>query len=231
MELKYRHSLRVAENARLIALDLGLAQAEILVAEGCGLLHDVGRFPQYKKYGSFRDADTVDHGAAGRQTLEIEGLPLLIDAGDWRRIACVVEYHNRKTANIPVDIPDDVDYLLKLIRDADKIDIMDLVLQSVTRDGFRELSDMLPHIRASRELTPEVLEEILKTKALSIGSLYTVADFLVMLASWFYDLNYVPARRLAASHNIIGRLERELPDTRIVRKIFEDIKKLCPVEC
>ena len=225
LELKYRHSRHVAENARMIAEGLGLTPAEILLAEGCGLVHDIGRFPQYDRYGSFRDANTMDHGAAGRQTLEKEGLPLLIDADDWKRMACAVEYHNRKTADIPKNIPDDELRFLKLIRDADKLDIMELVMQSVARDGFSELFDMLPHIRLGQELTPLVMEEVQKTKTVSVESLQTVTDFLVMLASWFYDFNYAPARRLAASRDIIGRLERELPDTEAIRELLADIKK------
>jgi len=225
LELKYRHSRRVAENAGMIAEGLNLTPEEIRLAEACGLVHDIGRFPQYDRYGSFHDASTVDHGAAGRETLETEGLPLLIDADDWKRMACAVEYHNRKTADIPKDIPEDARRFLELIRDADKLDIMELVLQSVARDGFSELPEMLPHIRLERELTPLVMEEVQKTKTVSVESLQTVTDFLVMLASWFYDFNYAPARRLAASRDIIGRLERELPDTEAIRELLADIKK------
>jgi hypothetical protein len=229
LELKYQHSRRVAENARLIAEGIDLTPEEIILAEGCGLLHDIGRFPQYAIYGSFHDANTVDHGAAGRQTLEKEGLPLLINADDWKHMACTVEYHNRKTADIPKDIPDDELRFLKLIRDADKLDIMDLVMRSVARDGFSELPDMLPHIRLERELTPLVMEEVQKTKTVSVESLETVTDFLVMLASWFYDFNYAPARRLAASRNIIGRLELELPETEAIHEFFADIKNSDPI--
>ena len=168
LELKHQHSRRVAKNSRLIAEGLNLTPAEILLAEGCGLVHDIGRFPQYVLYGSFHDANTVDHGASGRQTLEKEGLPLLIDADDWKRMACAVEYHNRKTADIPKDIPEDTRRFLKLIRDADKLDIIDLVMQSVARDGFSELPGMLPHIRLERELTPLVMEEALKTDRKSV---------------------------------------------------------------
>jgi len=70
LELKYRHSQRVAENARLIAQGLNLTPEKILMAEGCGLVHDIGRFPQYIRYESFHDADTVDHGQEGRRILE-----------------------------------------------------------------------------------------------------------------------------------------------------------------
>jgi len=83
---------------------------------------------------------------------------------------------------------------------------------------------MLPHISLNRELTPLVMEEVLKIKTVSIGSLRTVADFLVMLASWFYDLNYAPSRSLAAKNHILERIERELPKTETVDSLFRDVK-------
>jgi hypothetical protein len=228
LQLKYTHSQRVAENARQIAIGLKLDNTEILLAEICGLFHDIGRFLQYERFGSFRDADTLDHGLAGRQVLEAEGIASYFSANDWARVSCAVEYHNRKTDDIPSDLPAEAKKLLKLIRDADKLDIMDLVLQSVARDGFRELPDMLPHISLIRELTPAVLEEFHKNKAISTGSLATVTDFLVMLATWFYDFNYAPSWQLAASRKIIERLGKELPDSGIVRSLLEDIKRMCP---
>ena len=226
LELKLLHSRRVAENARLIAGSLKPDEAEILIAEICGLLHDIGRFPQYSRYGSFRDADTVDHGLAGRMTLEAEGAQALFDEDEWKRVSCAVEYHNRKTSDLPADLPANTRKLLNIIRDADKLDIMDLVLRSVSRDGFRDLPGMLPQIRTDRELTPSVVEEFRKNRILSTNRLGTVSDFLLMLATWFYDFNFVPSRRMAVSRNLVVRLQKELPDNPFIQELFADIKKL-----
>ncbi|MBN1365040.1 MAG: HD domain-containing protein [Syntrophaceae bacterium] len=225
LDLKYRHSQRVAENARLIAQKLELAPEEILLAEGCGLVHDIGRFPQYIRYGSFHDAVTVDHGQEGRKTLENEQIPKNFDVDDWEHIACAVEYHNKKVSDIPTNLKDSVKFFLRLIRDADKLDIMDLVMKAVAIDGFGKLSDMLPHISTDRKLTPGVLEEILKTKTVSVDNLRTLTDFVAMLASWFYDFNYAPTRALAADRHILERIEHELPNNKDIRKLLTDMKK------
>lgn len=44
---------------------------------------------------------------------------------------------------------------------------LDLVLQSDAQDGFRELPDMLPYIRLSRELTPAALKKFQKKNGLN----------------------------------------------------------------
>ena len=223
LELKRCHSLRVAGDARFIADALKFPESELRLAETAGLVHDAGRFTQFVRYGSFRDSDTVDHGAEGRRVLEEQGLSFLHDPGDRELLLCVVEYHNRKRTDIPRGLSPEQNRFLSLIRDADKLDIMELVLRAVVIDGFQDLREMLPHIRLSRELSPGVLMEAAKTGSVSNGNLSTLADFLVMVATWCYDMNYPPTRHLAVKRGILPRIRRELPDTKPVRELFAGI--------
>jgi hypothetical protein len=105
---------------------------------------------------------------------------------------------------------------------------MELVLQAVASDGFRGLPDMLPHIRMSRELSLDVLTEATKTKSVSSGNLSTLGDFLVMLALWFYDLNYLPTIQLAVERDILVRIRRELPDVEAIRELLSGVSKTIP---
>jgi hypothetical protein len=223
LELKRCHSLRVAGNARFIADALKFPKSERRLAETAGLVHDAGRFTQFAQHGSFRDADAVDHGAEGRRVLEAQNLSFLPDPGDRERLLCVVEYHNRKQTDIPPGLSPGQDRLLRLIRDADKLDIMDLVLRAVASGGFQDLPRMLPHIRLRRKLSPGVLTEAAKTRSVSNGNLSPLADFLVMMATWCYDINYPPTRRLTVQRDILPRIGRELPDTKDVRELFAGI--------
>ena len=43
-----------------------------------GLLHDVGRFPQYSMYGTFFDSASVDHGCLGAE--------IITEKFDWEGI-------------------------------------------------------------------------------------------------------------------------------------------------
>jgi hypothetical protein len=223
LELKRCHSARVAENAMVIAAALKLPKAEKRLAEGSGLVHDVGRFTQFARHGSFRDADTVDHGAEGRRVLEREDLSFLRDPGDRERLFSAVEYHNRNRMDIPHAFSSEQDGLLRLIRDADKLDIMEFVLRAVASDGFPELPMMLPHVQLSRDPSPEVLKEAQNTRSVSSGNLSTLGDILVMIATWFYDLNCPPTLQIAVQRDILSRIERELPETQAISDVFADI--------
>ena len=61
IKLKIDHTYRVAELCELIARDLNLDEYETDVAWLTGMLHDVGRFEQIKRYNTFNDAQSVDH--------------------------------------------------------------------------------------------------------------------------------------------------------------------------
>ena len=50
----------VAEEARRIAKSLNLSEEEQDLAELIGLLHDIGRFEQWKWYGTYSDKLTMD---------------------------------------------------------------------------------------------------------------------------------------------------------------------------
>jgi hypothetical protein len=222
-ELKRCHSLQVARNASFIAAVLKLPEAEQRLAEGAGLVHDLGRFSQFAQQSSFQDYDSMDHGAEGRRVLETQDQPLLQDPGDWEKLLYVVEFHNKNSLDIPRGFSHERDCLLRLIRDADKLDIMEIVLCGIASDGFCNLPSMLPRICLCRDISPEVLKEAQNLKSVSSKNLSTLADFLVMIATWFYDLNYLPTLELAFQRNILYRIQKELPDTKAVRSLFVDI--------
>ena len=50
-----------------IAASLGMAEDERDLAWFTGLLHDVGRFEQLRNYGTFIDAESIDHAVYGAQ--------------------------------------------------------------------------------------------------------------------------------------------------------------------
>lgn len=72
--LKYIHTEKVAENSERIARSLNLSESEIELAWQIGVLHDVGRFEQLRRYDTFNDAASIDHAQFGADLLFREGL-------------------------------------------------------------------------------------------------------------------------------------------------------------
>lgn len=74
IKLKVDHTYRVAALSERIAESLGLNKEDTDLAWIIGMLHDIGRFEQLKNYGTFSDADSIDHAHYGVKLLFDEGL-------------------------------------------------------------------------------------------------------------------------------------------------------------
>ena len=77
--LKEEHTRNVCGNIVQIARDLSLDDARITLAEAIALYHDIGRFPQYQKFKTFKDSVSINHAALGAKVLIenniLQGLP------------------------------------------------------------------------------------------------------------------------------------------------------------
>lgn len=74
IKLKIDHTYRVAGLCQSIAESLGLSEADVDIAWLLGMLHDIGRFEQIRRFGTFNDAESVDHAEFGADLLFKEGL-------------------------------------------------------------------------------------------------------------------------------------------------------------
>lgn len=67
IRLKIEHTYRVAAHCEQIAKSLakseGLTRQDIDMAWFLGMFHDIGRFEQVRRYGTFYDAESIDHAA------------------------------------------------------------------------------------------------------------------------------------------------------------------------
>ena len=69
IRLKIEHTYRVCGLCQQIARSLELPEEGVDIAWLTGLLHDVGRFEQQRVYGTFIDADSIDHAKYGARIL------------------------------------------------------------------------------------------------------------------------------------------------------------------
>ena len=73
IRLKIVHTYGVVECSRQITQRMGLPEEDRQLAQLIGLLHDMGRFEQLKRYNSF-EPNTMDHASFGVHILFEEGM-------------------------------------------------------------------------------------------------------------------------------------------------------------
>jgi len=91
---KIIHSYSVAEKCFSIASSLKLDKSQRDFCYIIGLFHDIGRFEQWKKYGTFFDKISENHGFLGAKILEgfLDKLGLTIR--EQEIMHDVIKYHN-----------------------------------------------------------------------------------------------------------------------------------------
>lgn len=130
IKLKILHTYRVADISDKISTSIGLSPVDVDFAWLLGILHDIGRMEQLTQYGTFKDADSIDHANLGADIL-FKNNPRLIEQfpkdekweSNWMEIAeTAVRLHNK--LKLPCDLDDRTRLFCEIIRSADKIDIM-----------------------------------------------------------------------------------------------------------
>ena len=129
---KVEHTLRVAENCERIAESLSMGREEVSFAWFLGLLHDIGRFEQVRRYGTFIDSVSVDHAEFGADLLFhenlIESFPAeSLSESELRGLETAIRLHNKLA--LPEVLDDTARRFCEIIRDADKADIFRVVAE------------------------------------------------------------------------------------------------------
>src|SRR5664280_1224018 len=123
--LKIGHTYRVCDNVSRIAKSLGMERCDLVMAEVLALFHDIGRFEQLKVFGSFNDRITVDHAKLGLKVLNNSRVLACLPRNERRLLCRSIWLHNKY--EIPEKERLDTILFSRLIRDADKLDILGVI--------------------------------------------------------------------------------------------------------
>jgi len=231
LRLKYEHSLRVFERCKLLAgsreftaemarlpLPLSLLERATLLA---ALYHDVARFPQFFRWRTFRDTQSINHGQFGVKILKSEGAIKDEDPMLRRLVYSALVLHNRY--RLPLKLPPEIRLIADAVRDADKLDICRIFATHLA-SGEAPSSTVLLSVKHDPDLfTPKVLEEALARRVPSYADLRSVNDFRVLIGAWQYDLRFAFSRGCLAREGHLQGLLEDLPRTPIFHAAREQL--------
>ncbi len=209
-DLKIEHTARVRTIMERLAATLNLSPDEWSLASIIAICHDVGRFPQYRKYGTFNDATSVNHAALAVQTLREEGILDAFDEGARSLILQAVALHNVFT--LPIDLDPAVKRFARLIRDADKLDIWRVLIEYCALPLKERASAVIWELPDTGFCSNQAIEEVINGRMINRTLLATADDFKLLQISWAYDLNFDESYRILAEKGYIETLAALLPD-------------------
>lgn len=223
--LKEKHTLNVATDIAQIAEQEGLFHNDVLLAEAIALFHDVGRFPQYEKFKTFNDAVSLNHAELSAQVVAKSGVLNSLKPSEKDIVLTAVKYHN--TFKLPRLEDPRALLFLKLIRDADKLDIWRIFIdfyEQPEEDRASAVGLGLKPGGFSENLLPVILED----RIISLAQIKTLDDYKLLQLSWVFGVNFRTTFRLISERGIIEKIAAYLPQTgdveRAVKHIVEYVK-------
>ncbi len=188
---KQLHSHIVSQLCEKLAAKLGWNGHDVQLAWVMGLLHDIGRFEQARRYHTFIDYQSMDHARFGAIYLfEYGHIRDFVPAStDDEVLELSIRFHS--AYEIPADVTGRSRIFCQLLRDADKIDL------------FRVYSGYLEHPETvwqvslddlgAQDLSPAVFREALEGRLVHTRKKRTALDFFVGCLCQIFDMTFMPS--------------------------------------
>lgn len=185
IDYKIKHSYRVANLCREIALSLNLSSKDVEICYICGLFHDIGRFDQLTKTKSFDDSKFMDHGDLGAEILKKQLVNVITRNEEIQKILIsATKNHNKLQIE---KVQDNEVVFCKIVRDADKVDI---------------LEHWLTDIEGNYKLNERILKSIY-SKETSSEKINNDMDMILRMLCFIFDINFEYSFRYLKEHSII----------------------------
>ena len=223
LRLKIVHTHNVCSNITYIAKALSLTEDRVMLAEAIALFHDIGRFPQYEKYRTFEDNKSINHGSLGSETLIKEKILQELTGEERNLIVHAVKFHN--VFEIPRLEDENIIFFIKLIRDADKLDIFRVFIEHYESPEEQRASATAFGLPDIPEYSKEILERLYNKEKVSYSSLRTLNDFKLMNLSWTYTLHYKASYRLLLEKGYMDRIIEHLPAAEEINGVVLSLRK------
>jgi len=220
MDLKTDHTMRVCEAIVNIGESLDLSREDLCLAEAAALLHDIGRFEQYSRYRTFSDYRSEDHAALGVKVIKANRVLHDLEPAMAEIIVRVVRYHNR--AALPAGEEERCLFFLKLLRDADKVDIWRVVTDYYQNAGHKRNHTLELDLPDGPRISDSVYKALMNGKLVQMADVKTLNDFKLLQIGWIYDINFPRAFQIVRENEYLEMIRDALPEISVrVAEIYE----------
>lgn len=204
--LKIVHTYGVTECSSQIAERMQLPKEEQELAQLIGLLHDIGRFEQLKRFDSF-EPDTMDHASFGVRILFEEGFIRKFvkeDTFDEVIRTAIAKHSDFRLQGIT-----DHRTLMhaRIIRDADKLDNCRVKLE----DTIETILGVTAREVGETVISGEILEQFRRKESILSSARRTKMDYWLSYLAYFFDINYKVSMDMIVENDYIKRLIRRIP--------------------
>jgi HD superfamily phosphohydrolase YqeK len=219
-DLKQLHTRNVCDAACLIARDG--SPRRLMLAEVAALCHDLGRFPQFREFRTFKDSESLNHAHLSAQILKQSDLLDFLPGPERDSVLFAVRLHN--VYEVPAGLAPETEDLLRVVRDADKLDIWRIFIEYFNAPEGERASGAGLGFPDRDACSPEVLAAVGAGKMVQLSTLKSLNDFKLLQLSWVYDINFLSTLRLIREREVLERLAATLPGDAAVLEVLDRVR-------
>jgi len=221
IEYKYNHSYRVVHQAEELCRSINLDNVERDLASLIALLHDIARFRQWTNFKTFNDLESFDHGDEGVKILFDEGeiKNYICDKDDYEIIRKAIKNHNKYI--IESGLNDRELMHSKIIRDADKIDI----LYAFSTKRLLEIKN------DDSIINEEARKQFFEHKPVDKKYIKSLNDRAIALFSLVFDLYYDYSYERIYNEKYIDKIYEGMINKEIFKPFYEETIKFLKKRC
>lgn len=225
IKLKIDHTYRVSNICEEIAKELNFSKEDIDIAYIIGLLHDIGRFEQIKRYGTFVDGKSINHAKLGVEILFKEGKirEFIKDESEDELIKQAIEYHN--AFELPKGLSKRTEIFAKLIRDADKTDIFRVNVTEPTLDVYGHTEEEL----CNSKLTKEVIESFKRHETVLRSLEKTAVDNVASHIAFVFGIYYDETIKIIANEGYLYKLMKFKSKIEVTNNQLDELREVVNV--
>lgn len=224
--LKFEHTKRVVQNAERIMRDEGFSERLYGLGSVAAWLHDVGRFKQFERFGTFSDRVSINHALLSCS--EILRLGWLEDWSpeDRHLVLRAIEFHSLR--ELPPYLTEEELLLCHLVRDADKLDIYTVLDDAIATHYLESHPEVYWGLPLRGVVSKRIVEAITRGESIDYAQIKSFADFVLIQVSWCCGgLFFKASRQMVQERNEVDIRERYLCE--LIPSEALTIQKCCQI--
>jgi hypothetical protein len=220
--LKREHINRVVGYSEVLTRDLELSDEMTKAAQLTAMLHDIGRFEQFGQFKTYNDSISFDHAQKAVDLIEENSWLAYLTDDVQQIIKKAILYHNK--ISIPKGESEPVLLLSKIIRDADKTDILDIAIREYSLPIKSQNNFFSLELENKPTFSKKVTNAIIAGKIADKKDLKTVNDFKLMLMSYVFDINFKKTFITINKKQYLKQLFDTLPKSDEIFEVYRSTK-------
>ncbi len=222
IDLIKEHASRVLENVQELGASINLDESNSLLLKTCAFLHDIGRFEQLVKNGSYADNDESNHIQIGLDVIEEHEILDVLNENEKQLIIDCVKLHD---ISVLPKIEDEQSLaLIHLLRDADRIDVLRVVSEYYTHKKIYPNRHLDMELIDKPGFSKKISKAILDEKIAKCDDVENVNDLKLSQMSWIFDLNHKRSFKMISEKGYIKAIFETLPKNDDVIDMYRNMK-------